>query len=147
MPEGRGSLASILERRGVGFRGVARVQCFVAEIRRKILTDDATVENEGLGSTPVPGCGARRPRRAQSAHRFDEVTIIIDKPLRRLRPHGSRCWPAGTPANYTRGRVCSPSLRDRGFSLKMTLHHEFSERQRREKRSGHRMRPYVDSDL
>ena len=40
MPEGRGSLASIgsdvvLECRGVGFRGVAGVQCFVAEIPLK----------------------------------------------------------------------------------------------------------------
>lgn len=57
--------------------------------------------------------------------RFDEVTIIIAKPLRRLRHISSRCWPAGTPVNYTRGRVCSSSLRDRGFSLKMTFRHEF----------------------
>ena len=38
-----------------------------------------------------------------------QVTLIFAKPLRNVVHLFSRCCPAGTPANYTRGRVCSPS--------------------------------------
>ena len=37
------------------FRGVSHAQCSIAESRRKSFTDHAAVENEGSGSTPVPG--------------------------------------------------------------------------------------------
>ena len=131
MPVGRGSLSSIgsdqvLECRDVGYFEELRAHSVLSPNPvEKSLTDDAAVENEGWGAHSSPGVVHGGLAGHKARIRFDEVTIIIAKPLRRLRHISLRCWPAGTPVNYTRGRVCSPSLRDRGIFLKMTFHHEF----------------------